>query len=295
MRPSGSIRRPATARHSAAPRSGPSRATWRRRTTAARNSAPAPASGKYAGASSSQAWASSKPASRSRVDRRDVVGEQVRLGHVAQRVREGGGRRDVTRDAQGAGDVPGAPALRDEPPAGREGREQPREQALVVEDPVEGRRRDDQVHRRLHLQLEQVAPTHPHPGGQVGELARRLGDHLRRAVHRLDAAARHPLGDDSGHPAGAAARVEHALVARSPGCAPPPAVPRRPAAPRRADRCRRPTRRPSGASTGFAHHDALNLPVPHPRPRRGLFRRRRGWPERRRRAGRPRRAPRSSP
>ncbi len=194
-------------------------------------------------------------------DRRDVVGEQVGLGHVAQGLGVRVPGRDVTGHAQGPRDVARAAALRHQAPAGRERREQAREEALVVEDPVEGGRRHDQVDRRLDLQLQQVALAHAHPGGQVGQLARGLGDHPGRAVDRLDGPPRDPLGDDPRHPSGAAAGVED--VARRPraGSAPPPAGPRRPGAPTPAGRCRHPTRRPSGASAGFAHHDGLNLSV----------------------------------
>ena len=57
-------------------------------------------------------------------------------------------------------DVAGAAALGDQPAAGLEHREQPREQPVVVGDPVEGGGREDRVDRAVELELEQVGDAH---------------------------------------------------------------------------------------------------------------------------------------
>ena len=107
-------------------------------------------------------------------------------------------------------DVAGAAALGDEPAARPQRRVQPLEQPVVVGDPVERRGREDRVDRLVQLELEQVGGEHL--DARAEPLAR-LRHHRRRPVDRDDLAARQALDQRGGHAAGAAAGVEHALVA----------------------------------------------------------------------------------
>ena len=107
-------------------------------------------------------------------------------------------------------DVALSPALRDEPPAGRSARVQAREQPLVVGDPVEGGGREDRVDGLVEVELEQVADAQvrvrPEPlAGGV--------DHRGRLVDRDHAPARQALDQRLRDPPGAAAGVEHGLIA----------------------------------------------------------------------------------
>jgi len=110
----------------------------------------------------------------------------------------------------GGGHVAGAAALGDEPPAGLQRRVQPREQAVVVGDPVERRGREDRVDGAVELELGEI-------GGEdlraAAEPFTGLLDHRLRAVDGDDLAARQALDERRGHAAGPAAGVEHALVA----------------------------------------------------------------------------------
>ena len=126
-----------------------------------------------------------------------VLGVRRLLGHVQPGLLD---RRDVA----------GAAALGDEPAARLEGRVQPREQARVVEDPVERRRREDRVDGLLQLELEQVRLADVDRRRQL--VARAL-DHRPRAVDRDHAPAREALEQQPRHAARPAARVEHRLVA----------------------------------------------------------------------------------
>ena len=108
------------------------------------------------------------------------------------------------------GDVAEAPALRHQPAARLQRRIQAREQQLVVGDPVERGGRDDRVDRPVKGQLEQVGREHL---GAVAEPRPRLLDHRRTAVDGDDRAVGHTLDQQLGDAAGAAAGVEHALVA----------------------------------------------------------------------------------
>ena len=138
-----------------------------------RKTAPSSGDSNTAGSGSSHARASLNPApcSRSTVSFRS--GEVPALGHVPQvrGVRRAGG--DLAGGRVRRGDVPEAPALGHQPPARAQGRVQSREQALVIEDPVEGRGRDDQVDGRIELQRPQVRLAEPHAPTQIGQLTRR--------------------------------------------------------------------------------------------------------------------------
>ncbi len=119
-------------------------------------------------------------------------------------------REHLVRLAAQDVDVALSPTLGDEPPAGRERSAQAREQPVVVGDPVEGGGREDRVDGLAELQLEQVADTQvsvrPEPlAGGV--------DHRGRLVDRDHAPAREPLDQRLRDAPGAAAGVEHGLIA----------------------------------------------------------------------------------
>ena len=80
-------------------------------------------------------------------------GEVPRPGPAGQRGRVRLALADPAGRGLERGDVAGAAALGDEPAAGHEHAEQPREQPLVVGDPVERRGREDRVDRPLELEL----------------------------------------------------------------------------------------------------------------------------------------------
>ena len=80
----------------------------------------------------------------------------------------------------------------------------------MVADPVEGRGREDRVDRLFEPQLEQVLRERL---DIVAEAFLCLLDHRAAAVDRDHRAVREPLEQLRGHAAGAAAGVEHALVA----------------------------------------------------------------------------------
>ncbi len=138
------------------------------------------------------------------------AGEVPRPGPAGQRRRERLPLPHQLGRCLQRGDVAGAAALGDEAAAGHEQVEQPREQPLVVGDPVEGRGREDRVDRPVELKLQQIGDAQL--GGVAQPLARGL-DHRRRAVDRHHLAARQALEQRGGHPSGAAAGVENTLVA----------------------------------------------------------------------------------
>jgi hypothetical protein len=107
-------------------------------------------------------------------------------------------------------DVALAAALRDQPAAGAQRGVQAGEQPLVVADPVKGGGREDRVHRPLELEREQVADAQVGPGAQ----ARAGGlDHRGGLVEADRVPARQALDQRLGDAPGAAAGVQHELVA----------------------------------------------------------------------------------
>ena len=87
---------------------------------------------------------------------------------------------------------------------------QAREQPLVVGDPVERGRGEDRVDGLAQVELEEVGAADVHVRRQQRA---RLLHHRGRAVDRDHAAGGEPLVQQAGDAAGAAARVEHGLVA----------------------------------------------------------------------------------
>ena len=119
---------------------------------------------------------------------------------------------DLAQRRLDRGDVAGAPALCRQLSAGPQDGRQVREQRVVVGDPVEGRRRQDRVHRRRHRQrFLQVGHQVLHP--VVAEPSTRLLHHRDRTVQRHHRAAREPVAQHLRHLAGSAAGIQHALVA----------------------------------------------------------------------------------
>ena len=106
--------------------------------------------------------------------------------------------------------LPCAAALGDQPPARAQRRVEAREEALVVGDPVEDGGREDGVDRLVELQLGEVGDQIV---GAVAEALARLLDHRLGAVDGDHAALGRRSSSMRGHPAGAAAGVEHRLVA----------------------------------------------------------------------------------
>ena len=125
----------------------------------------------------------------------------------------GVGRRPRRSPRAWLATLPCSAALGDEPAAGPQRRVQAREERVVVEDPVEGRGREDQVDRLVELQLEQVGDEIV---GPVAERLARLLDHRLGAVDARSpgprAGARPAASRD---PARAAAGVEHVSSPRS--------------------------------------------------------------------------------
>ena len=108
--------------------------------------------------------------------------------------------------------VPDAPALRHEFPAGAQRREQTREQALVIEHPVECRRTKDDVDPLLKWQRGNVGDD----GTRVGERPERFRgdvDHGRRFIYRDDKPITEPLGQQRGQPSCTRAGVHGDFVA----------------------------------------------------------------------------------
>ena len=106
-------------------------------------------------------------------------------------------------------DIAFTATLRDEPATGAQRSVKPREQPLVIGDPVERRRREDRVDGLVVRQLEQVGAPHV---GVRQPLARRI-DHRLRGVDGDHVPVGHTLDQRFGDPPGAAAGVEHRLIA----------------------------------------------------------------------------------
>jgi hypothetical protein len=84
------------------------------------------------------------------------------------------------------------------------------EQSVVVTDPVKRRVGEGRVHRLRKLERDEVLAQ---DRGAVAERLAGMLDHRRGDVDRVHPAARHPVGELRRHPPGAAAGVEHDLVA----------------------------------------------------------------------------------
>jgi hypothetical protein len=142
------------------------------------------------------------------VDRREVIGRR----HPAQ---VGGEPLVPLRRLDRAHPfrhVPLATALRFEDAAGPKRREQPREQAGVVEDPVEGCVREDRVDGLFQLELQEVAHEQLDPG-VIADRRPRVLDHRGRPIDPDHSAPGQALEQLPGHAAAAAPCVEHELVA----------------------------------------------------------------------------------
>ena len=85
------------------------------------------------------------------------------------------------------GDVAEAAALRDQAPPGPQRPAQPGEEAVVVEDPVEGRGREDQVDRLFDFKLGEV-------GDQVGRAFAQPLARLATIASEASTASRLPAG-----------------------------------------------------------------------------------------------------
>ena len=128
-------------------------------------------------------------------------------------------------------------------PPGRSAANRRCEQPLVVEDPVEGRVREDRVDRLVELELEQVRDPTARPG-------RRTRRGAARACSIIDSEPSTPITRPSGrrsssrrgHPPAAAAGVEHGLAAGELEASERPRAPTPPAGRRPGRRSRRPTR-----------------------------------------------------
>ena len=117
---------------------------------------------------------------------------------------------DLFSGSENPGDVSVPAALRDEQPARPERREEPFEEPVVVEDPVERRRREDRVDALAELEVEQVGLPHV---GTVAEEGSSLLDHSGVRVDCDHPAPRQALHEVGGDAPRAAAGVEHRLVA----------------------------------------------------------------------------------
>ena len=194
---------------------------------------------------------STKPAAARRSARLLGRGEVPRP-RPSRRGRRAKGSRSPTaaRVAVEALHVALSPALGHQPPAGPQRVEHAREQGVVVGHPVEDGVGEDGVDRLVEHELGQVGLEHG--GARRVERLARLRDHRRRRVHRHHVPVRQALEQHLGHPAGAAAGVQHGLVALQRQPRPAPAPPTAPAGRRRARRCARPSRAlmPSAVVTG---------------------------------------------
>src|SRR5690606_35221147 len=106
-----------------------------------------------------------------------------------------------------------APALRLELSAGPQGGKEPPEEAVVVEDPVEGRVREDGVHGLTELELGEIPHPQLDPRAEAREVLTGARDHRLRGIDAEHLAPRRALGEQAGEAARPAAGVEHRLVA----------------------------------------------------------------------------------
>ena len=117
---------------------------------------------------------------------------------------------DVIGDPAKFVDVPQAPALRDQPAPRTESPVHRSEQRVVVVDPVERRVREDDVRRFRDSHLDEVLAEH---GGAVAESLTRMLGHRGGHVDRVDPATWYPVCEQRRDAAGAAAGIDHHLVA----------------------------------------------------------------------------------
>ena len=146
--------------------------------------------------------------------RRLGIGELPRLGPVREVRRVGRrahqGRRALVLPLE----VGAAAALRHQPPAGRQRGEQAAEQPIVIEHPVERRGAEDGVGAAGDRQRRGVGVDERDPAADAGaHRGARRGQHVGRLIDADGAPVRQPPGEQLGEPAGAAADVEHRLVA----------------------------------------------------------------------------------
>lgn len=88
------------------------------------------------------------------------------------------------------------------------------EQPGLIEDPMEGCGAEDDVRRPLEIDVEQVGEQVLDVSLEIGiEIAPSRLDHLRRGIHRDDAADRQALEEESRQPAAAASGVDRGFVA----------------------------------------------------------------------------------
>ena len=128
------------------------------------------------------------------------------VGEVALELVRGG---DLIGEYPERVDVPAASALGHELAAGLDRGVQAREQAVVIVDPVKRRVGERCVDRLGKLELDEVLAQDRR---SVAERLLRVLGHRRRHVDPVHAAVRHPVGQQCGHPARAAAGVEHDIV-----------------------------------------------------------------------------------
>ena len=140
-------------------------------------------------------------------------GEVPRPGPALEAIAEAVAGGDLQRRFVRRRDVARPSALRADPATGTQGGGEPREQRVVIVDPVEDGAREDRVDLLAVVQAQPREIGEAHVGRRAGELLAGAGDHLPRAVDRDRAAARQALEDEPGDPARAAAGVEHGLVA----------------------------------------------------------------------------------
>jgi hypothetical protein len=146
----------------------------------------------------------------------EAGGEQARLGRLRGLVM--GRARPPVADGPDGGpdplDVPRAAELRDEASARNDDRSEVSKERIVIRDPVERRRGDDRVDRRLDR--ERIAEVGDEVRDAIAEVpqpsAARL-DHRRRGIQCDDRPVREPVGECLRDAPAAAAGVEDALRA----------------------------------------------------------------------------------
>ena len=121
-------------------------------------------------------------------------GEVLHIGHAAQVRREALVARAASSASFHSATLPSPPHWASNAPPGAQRREQPVEEPLVIEDPVEGRVGEHGFDRPLELQVEEVGDAGARPGRRTrrGSRAR-----ARSSTARRRRRSRCPLGSRS--------------------------------------------------------------------------------------------------